>query len=220
MKKIAFILALMLTTSNSYFSQVSFSVGPSLIKPFGLQGVNPGLHIGVEINDDDFLTLYGRFLYLPATKGDPSITIVSGKDFNVSPYSIEVNSYDKRSLSMLEFGKRYYFGDGYESGFGIYGGTTLSLIFNSVRTELDDYDESQYMYTGSSETNGTILGFGFGINGGLKNSFNFGTLFFDAGINYSLLQIASNSYASNYMSSDKYRTLNFVFNLGIRRDFY
>jgi hypothetical protein len=118
---------------------------------------------------------------------------------------------------VLEFGKRYYFGDGYESGFGFYGGSNLSIVFNKVRYDLDEYDKELYDSAMDEDEIGSIVGLAFGLNGGIKNSFYFGTIFLDAGINYSIFAIKSPNLSS---TPTNYSSLFFAFNLGIRKDFY
>ncbi|MES2587348.1 MAG: hypothetical protein V4622_00125 [Bacteroidota bacterium] len=203
--------------SQKSFSQFSFSAGPSLIKPFGIQKAYPGFHLGAEFSNDDVTTMYARFSFMPAQKGTPTTLYVTGVDFNVDPYNIEVSSTEKFNYSMLEFGKRYYFGEGYESGFGVYGGSNMSVVFNKVKNELGDYDHSKYQSPTTGEDFGTIIGLALGLNAGVKNSFYFGTLYFDAGLNYKLLALGSNATANN---STQYTSLFFTFNFGIRKDFY
>ena len=219
MKKYFFLLTILTCISSFSFSQYSVSAGPTFIRPFGYQGIYPGLHIGVELNDDDFQTLYGRFSFLPYKSGDSTSSVVQGIDINTNPYTVPVSLTERYNYSMLEFGKRYYFGDGYESGFGFYGGSTINLIFNSIKYRVGEYDKTKYFSSFDESQKGSIVSFGLGLNGGIKNSFSFGTLFFDAGLSYSLLQIGSPNLNS-LPTPESYRSLLFTFNLGFRKDFY
>ncbi|MCE3294462.1 MAG: hypothetical protein K0R65_176 [Crocinitomicaceae bacterium] len=201
----------------SFFSQFSVSAGPSLLKPFGIPAAYPGFHISGEFNDDDANTLYARFSFTPYKKGDQDSAVILAYDMNTSPFVAQVGSREKYNYTVLEFGKRYYFGDGYESGFGFYGGSNLNIVFNKVRYELDDYNKSLYYTENDVEQTGSIVGFALGLNGGIKNSFYFGTIYLDAGINYSLLAIKSQNLQT---VPTNYSNLFFALNIGIRKDFY
>ncbi|MGV3631624.1 MAG: hypothetical protein ACO1O6_10465 [Bacteroidota bacterium] len=200
-----------------FFSQFSISGGPSLLKPFGIRSTYPGFHLSAEFNDDDVTTLYGRFSFFPSQKGQSTQVILTAYDFNTQPFQMQINSTEKYNYSVLEFGKRYYFGDGYESGFGFYGGSNLNIVFNKVRYDLDEYDKEKYDAGVNEDEVGSIIGFAFGLNGGIKNSFYFGTLFLDAGINYSIFAIKSPNLVN---TPGNYSSLFFAFNFGIRKDFY
>lgn len=217
MKKIIPTLIFTICFSASFFSQLSVSLGPSMIKPFGVRSVYPGFHVSAEFNDDDINTIYGRFSFTPSRKGESTPIVLTAHDFNTVPFQTQVNSTERYNYSVLEFGKRYYFGDGYESGFGFYGGSNLSIVFNKVRYELDDYDEDKYSSSVDEDEVGTVIGLAFGLNAGIKNSFYFGTLFFDTGINYSIFALKSPNMSG---TPSNYSSLFFAFNLGIRRDFY
>jgi hypothetical protein len=217
MKKFLLLVAIISFTGMKSFAQFSFSAGPSIIKGFGIQGVYPGFHIAGEISNDDVQTMYARFSFMPSQKLPSNPILVSSISGNDNPYNLEVQTVEKFNYSVLEFGKRYYFGDGYESGFGVYGGSNLSLVFNKVQFEVGEYDKTKYQNSNSETSIGSFVGFALGLNGGLKNSFTFGTVFLDAGLSYKLLALASNTIAS---SSTQYSNLFFTFNLGIRKDFY
>jgi hypothetical protein len=207
------------TFVQSISAQYSISVGPSMVKPFGDTLVYPGFHVGAEFGNDDVQTLFVRFSHMPNKKaGTQSFSVVAIGETTV-PFQQELVAEERYNYSVLEFGKRYYFGDGYESGFGLYGSSNMSLLFNTVSIRYEDYDKTKYQMqnTNNVETKGSIVSLAFGLNGGVKNSFSFGTLYFDAGLNYSIFAIPSNALAGN---SSSFRGLNFAFNLGIRKDFY
>lgn len=201
----------------AFFSQLSVSAGPSLLKPFGIPSLYPGFHLSAEFNDDDVNTIYGRFSFFPSRKGETGLATLTAYDQNTTPFLTQVDSEEKYNYSVLEFGKRFYFGDGYESGFGFYGGSNLSIVFNKIRYELDDYDKTLYESSIDEDEVGSIVGMAFGLNGGIKNSFYFGTIFLDAGINYSIFAIKSPNLSN---TPANYSSLFFAFNLGIRKDFY
>ena len=154
---------------------------------------------------------------MPSQKSFSDSVLVSSISGLDNPYNLLVENVEKFTYSVLEFGKRYYFGDGYESGFGVYGGSNFALVFNKVQFEVDDYDKTKYQNLNSETNIGSVVGFALGLNGGLKNSFTFGTVFLDAGLSYKLLAIPSNTIAAG---STQYSNLYFTLNLGIRKDFY
>ena len=225
MKKIIFLIGFIFYFLISH-AQFGVSVGLSMIKSFGIIGVYPGFHISGEYGKDDESTLFGRISFFPGKKGEKEVGIVStqAKDLNVIPYQYSVESQEKFNYTTIELGKRYYFGNGYDNGFGFFGGSNICLIFNKVKFEVEDYDEATYdlMFLNEKVSNrskafGTLFGVSFGLNAGIKHSFNFGTLFLDGGLNYALFAQPSNDIAA---LSGMYRSLFFNFNLGIRKEFY
>lgn len=65
-----YFLFFVFSSSFTIFSQYSVSVGPSMIKAFGVQGVYPGFHLGVELTKDEESSLYGRIGIYPGKKGE------------------------------------------------------------------------------------------------------------------------------------------------------
>lgn len=222
-----FLLLTVLFFSVQAFAQYSISVGPSMIKPFGGAGVFPGFHVGVELTKDEESSLYGRIGIYPGKKIDAQAGYVYtvSKDGTANPYSYELSASEKYNYTVIELGKRFYFGNGFDNGFGFYGGTNLNFVFNKVKfTDIENYDATIYdLYVGDelvkdkSRAFGSIFGLAFGLNAGIKNSFYFGTLYLDAGISYPILAQPSNTIASY---SSMYQPLIFNINLGFRKDFY
>jgi hypothetical protein len=216
MKKIILLLLILFSFKFS-FAQFVVSAGPTFIKAFAQNGAHVGFNLSAEYAIDDLSTYYARFIHSPNKRGESSTILVSGKDFSVNPFSIEVNSTEKMNYNIFEFGKRYYFGEGFESGFSFYGGSSFNIIFNKVSYEIDKFDETKYQTTFSSDDSGNIVSLGIGLNAGLKHMFNFGTLSFDTGLNYNLFGLPSNNMAG---SSNMYSGLFFMFNFGFRKYIY
>jgi hypothetical protein len=121
------------------------------------------------------------------------------------------------NYTIIEGGTRYYIGDGYDSGFGAYGGGNVSALFNTIKRTYGDYDQSLYQLNTTEVAKGSIFNVGFGLCGGVKNTFaGIGTLYFDAGFSYLILSIPS----SNSISTNMYTPLLFTFNFGFRKEFY
>lgn len=218
MRKIK-IAAFFVGLSGILHAQMSVMLGPSMIKSFGTTGVYPGFHVGLEMVQDDVQTYYARLAFAPSrTFESTNGAVAIAKDFNTIPYSIQLAGQERFNITSIEVGKRYYFGEGFDSGFSPYGGTNVQGIFNKVRKSYDDFDKDKYTLEDNSEgTVGSIFGIYVGLSGGVKKSFYFGTLYFDAGLSYALFAVPSNNVAS---TSENYRSLLFNFNLGFRKDFY
>jgi len=149
-------------------------------------------------------------------------------DGTANPYSYDPTTprtKEKYNYTVVEFGKRFYFGNGFDNGFGFYGGTNLNFVFNKVSfTDIGNYDAAVYdLYIGDqiitdrTKAFGSIFGVSFGLNAGIKHSFYFGTLYLDGGLSYPILAQPSNNIASY---STMYQPLIFNINLGFRKDFY
>ncbi|MBI2259272.1 MAG: hypothetical protein HYU67_10295 [Flavobacteriia bacterium] len=207
-------------------AQFSVSVGPSMIKSFGISGIFPGFHVGGEYAKDDQSSLFARVSFMPSKQNTPEtgFMIATGKTFDVNPYSIQLESTEKINYTAIEIGRRYYFGNGLDYGFGFFGGSNLCFVFNKVKYEVQDFDENNYdLFINAEQISdrdkaiGNIFGFSFGLNAGIKNNFTFGTLYLDGGMNYAIYALPSNTIAS---TSTMYRQLFFSVNIGIKKDFY
>lgn len=211
---IIFILAL----NTVAFGQYSISGGPSMVIAFGAPKPYYGLHLGVEIPNDDEQTLYGRFTYLFKQYENNSTNVYLLSTNPSGGVGIYTSYRPSMDYFILEGGKRYYFGDGYESGMSFYGSTNVSFIFNSVKKNYGDFDRSKYSLPVGEQEKGTIFNIGFGLSGGAKyNISNIGTIYGDLGLSYLVLSKASNATAQN---TQLYRSILFSFSIGFRKDLY
>lgn len=205
--------------TNAALAQFGLSGGMSVLKGFGVQRPYIGMHFGGEIPRDDQISLFAR-LSLYARQQEPSqgATIVTATDFTTIPYSQTIGYSSTFNYTIIEGGTRYYIGNGYDSGFGAYGGSTVMLAVNTVKRKYDDYDQAKYELPASELSKGSIFNLGFGLGGGVKNTFaGIGTLYLDLNLAYMILSTASNSTAQN---TSLYAPLLFSFNLGFRKEFY
>lgn len=223
MKK-GFLFLMLLLGSFMANGQVGLSGGVSSLKAFGVPGLYMGMHLGVEIPRDDAVSFYLRATQYLNNKNSSVVTgYATAKDASTVPYYIEVpiTTTDKFNYTVLEGGSRYYIGEGYDSGFGAYGGSNVSIMFNSVKKteEYGSFDESKYEAPALTEyPKGNIFNIGFGLGGGVKNTFaGIGTLYFDMNFSYLILSIPSNGTAQN---TNSYSPLLFNFCLGFRRELY
>ncbi len=196
------------------FGQFGITLGPSLLRPFGAQKSFYGMHIGGEYSIDDASTYFGRITVYgnqkDLTPRMASIQEINGGAFSVTDYTIKGN------YTAISGGARYYIGDGYETGFAAYGGTTLNLVFNSIKAEYPNFDESKYILSTGYYKKGTAFGAGIGLQGGVKYGIEYlGTVYFDLGLDYMLLYQGSNELVGffPYLSQ-----LLFNFNIGFRKD--
>jgi hypothetical protein len=213
------VVVILLIGSTAAQAQFGVSGGMSVLKGFGVQKPYIGMHFGGEIPRDDQISLYAR-LSLYARQQEPTngFTIVTATDFTTVPYSQTISYSSTFNYTIVEGGTRYYIGNGYDSGFGAYGGSTVMLAVNSVKRRYDDYDQAKYELPSSELSKGSIFNLGFGLGGGLKNTFaGIGTVYFDMNLAYMILSTASNSTAQN---TSLYAPLLFSFNFGFRKEFY
>jgi hypothetical protein len=113
----------------------------------------------------------------------------------------------------------------YDNGFGLYGGSVFGVGINRTRVKYDKFDytntyqwEGKYLPANGIETYGNIYYLALGIQGGMKYTIPIrGTIYFDVTGTYSVLNIANNNIGEG---SATYSRLNFLFNLGFRRDLY
>jgi hypothetical protein len=213
------VVIILLIGTNAAFAQFGLSGGMSVLKGFGVQRPYIGMHFGGEIPRDDQISLFAR-LSLYARQQEPfqGATIVTATDFTTIPYSQTIGYSSTFNYTIIEGGTRYYIGNGYDSGFGAYGGSTVMLAVNTVKRKYDDYDQAKYELPASELSKGSIFNLGFGLGGGVKNTFaGIGTLYLDLNLAYMILSTASNSTAQN---TSLYAPLLFSFNLGFRKEFY
>lgn len=217
-KNILVIIVLMMGT-NVALAQFGLSGGVSMLKGFGVPKPYIGMHIGGEIPRDDQITMYARLsLYAPQQEQNKGYTLVTATDPATTPYSQTITYTPTFNYTIIEGGTRYYLGNGYDSGFGAYGGSTIMLALNSVKRKYGDYDQAKYELPMGELSKGTIFNLGFGLGGGVKNTFaGIGTVYFDMNLAYMVLSTASNATAQN---TNLYSQLLFSFNLGFRKEFY
>ncbi|MFN5910195.1 MAG: hypothetical protein ACK45H_02565 [Bacteroidota bacterium] len=204
-------------------AQVGISGGLSSLKAFGVPKLYGGIHLGVEIPRDDQVSFYGRLTtYLPNRDelNTTNYTFVTARELTTIPYQQIVYYSTKMNYVALEGGSRYYIGEGYDSGFGAYGGSNFSVIFNSVKRDYDEFDEVKYALPATEESKGAIFNVGVGLGGGLKYTVaGIGSLYFDVNFSYLLLSQPSNNTAAT-AAQNLYSPLLFNFALGFRKELY
>ncbi len=207
--------------SHTVFSQTGISVGGSIINGFGSEKYLPGINLGVEIPRDNESSLYVRASFTTRSTSTETV-LFQAIDPLTSPVVKNGVSDFKNGMFNLEGGTRYYFGEGYDSGMALYGGTMVMLNTNGVvRKEASGVDETKYEFVNSLgepyPKKGRIVSLNIGLNVGIKKHIGVGMVFFDVTAAYSILGLSSNDLANQYGT---FSPLVFAFNLGFRRDLY
>ena len=212
-----FLIVIAILAAGSVSAQVSFNAGSSTLKGFGTDEWFTGFHVGVEVPRDDAMSFYGRFTHHFARTGDSLGVSAVAIETTTTPYVMSVMSSSRMNYNIFEGGTRYYLGDGFDFGFAGYGGTSFMIVYNKVKTQYSDFDETLYEIDGSTSRDGAIFSLGAGLLGGVKYTVpRIGTFYSDFSVSYMLLGQASES--STY--TGLYSNLFFGINIGYRRDLF
>lgn len=206
------------------FGQVGVFGGASVVKGFGQRGVYyTGINAGVEVPRDDMTSFFGRVIMSLPYKEEGSIQATAIDPTTTFPSVKQVPCEFRNSVFNLQFGTRYYVGNGYDYGLSAYGGSIFELGTMGVTRKVADgaYDEDKYMLVDSENQEypkrGRIISFNLGLNAGVKYNFMFGVLFFDVTGSYSLFPLSSNALSTDY---GNFAYVNFGFNIGYRKDIF
>ena len=220
--KIVFVIVLLINSNSSVFAQFGIGGGLSGLYGFGSPKSFGGFHILAELPQDDEMSYFGKITYLFPRKDEASYPeyltninpMLSGQTFDMN-YSMD--------YLLLEGGKRYYIGDGYESGLAGYGSSNIVVILNTVKKNYSnpDYSLADFNTATNSPDRGSIFSLGIGLNVGGKYTvpnLN-GAFFADLGMNYLLLQpMISNATANG--GAAFFKSLFFNLNIGFRKNLY
>ncbi|MCE2713423.1 MAG: hypothetical protein LW688_12945 [Cryomorphaceae bacterium] len=222
MKKFGLLCVLLIISMLSN-AQFGLSGGVNMLKGFGGPKPYVGFHVVGEIPRDDFVSFMGKISFYAKQRDILSNTgYVEAVSPTTVPFYENVTYVNTMNYVVLEGGNRFYLGDGYDNGFGAYGGGTLQLIFNTVKREYDysDIDMSKYQLPVNENVKGSIFSLGFGLTGGLKYTFaGYGTLYTEGGFSYIFNAQPSNTTASSG-ATNLYSSLFFTFGVGFRKEFY
>ncbi len=212
-----YITVIAIALSSAASAQFGLSAGPTLVKSFGSPRPLVGFHASGEMSRDDQSSYFGRISFMPGAKENEIYRVALTGNDPTAPYA-ETSFTTKTNFTRIEGGARYYLGDGYETGFAVYGGSKLVIAFNKIKADYQPYDEVLYRLPDGIAPFGTVFGFGFGLQGGVKYGITgLGTLYFDIGFDYLFALSANNDmyYFSSYLNQPL-----FSFNLGFRKDLF
>jgi hypothetical protein len=199
------------------YSQFSIGAGPSMIKAFGVPSPFGGFHLLGEMPVDDQSSYYGKISFYRKQTGSNMQAYAEAIDLETVPNPLLVNLKQSYNYTTIEGGRRYYFGNGYDYGFAPYGGTHLMLIFNQSKMS-SDFDKSKYKIP-DFEERGNMFNLAFGLSGGIKNDFSFGTIYLDASFDFALISVPSNQTAVNGYQEFGSQLL-FTFALGYKKTIF
>ena len=228
MKKIGLLALILLSVISGASAQFGLSGGVSMLKGFGGPKPYVGLHISGEIPRDDYNSFFARVSFYGKQWEDKK-NISNLYDMNEIQTAQFVSYNNSMNYTVIEGGNRFYIGDGYDNGFGAYGGGTFQGVFNSVHRKYADYDMLKYQLGKNENSKGSIFSIAVGLNGGLKYTIaGVGTVYFDTGFSYVILKNFSNytaqsvvyDYSGYPISPSLYSHMFFSFGLGFRKEFY
>lgn len=221
--KMGILVGLLTFSVSSAFSQLGVSAGYTALLPFG-SGLHSGFQIGVELPLDEESSYYVRLNIYGKRFGDrvssPN-SVVEAIDMNTTfPNYLNVTSQNSLSFSTLELGRKAYFFGSYDYGFSLYGGSGITVLLGKAKLNYSEYDENLYQLPAGVEESGTIIGLNFGLNLGAKQTFQFGSVFFDTGLSYPILLQGSNNTSQVVYTEFGNPSLFINFSLGFRKDLY
>ena len=220
------LVVLTMSLFSAVFAQVSISAGTGILNGVGTQKNSFGFNLGLELPRSSDLTFFVRAsAFLPNQDSTTRYAYMTANDVTTTPYQLEIPFKVKSHTVYLEGGTRSYMLNDYDNGFALYGGSVFGIGINTTSAKFSKFDytkqyewEGLYSLPNANPTKGSIYYLALGIQGGFKYTIPVrGTLFFDITGTYSVLNLANNSAGEN---SHTYSRLNFLFQLGYRRDLY
>ncbi|MEY4126192.1 MAG: hypothetical protein RL737_381 [Bacteroidota bacterium] len=211
---------------SNTFAQMSISAGTGILNGVGTQRKSLGFNLGLELPRSSDLTFFIRAsAFLPNQDSTTRYANMTANDVTTTPYTLSVPYNIKSHTLYVEGGTRSYMLNDYDNGFALYGGSVFGIGINTTSAKFSKFDytkqyewEGLYSLPNANPTKGSIYYLALGIQGGFKYTIPVrGTLFFDITGTYSVLNLANNSAGEN---SHTYSRLNFLFQLGYRRDLY
>jgi hypothetical protein len=216
-------ILILVTISFSGYSQIGIMGGLAVAKPFGAEETAVGLQFGADVPQSDDFSYFGRVSLYPFGRETKAGTIgVESIDGSTGP--MEVDRLGKTNLYTLSGGIRYYGGEGYEFGFGVYGGTTFTILLGKYSESVGEYDESKYRIPDFYNPKAALLGGTVGLNGGVKYGIpTIGTVYLDISLDYLLLPEPVNLETLKFskllfVNPQNLSRIYFGLNIGIRRD--
>ena len=136
-KKYLFFVLLFSFLASNFFSQISLNVGLGTLNGFDEKiKTFYGFNLGLEYPKSNQTTIFGRFTYyIPINNIDSTESYASAISTTTFPYTLQRNYTVSTGYLTLEGGTRYYLINGYDNGFSIFGGSTILLCLNKIKTK-------------------------------------------------------------------------------------
>ncbi len=216
MKKI-FVILIFIGLSSASYAQLGISAGAQLLYGFGSNQLFKGLNLGVEIPRTEQSSILVR-AYATLRNTYKDSTYAEAIDPLTSSVMMRVDMRNGISTFGLEGGmRRYFLGSNFDYGFSLYGGSMFSFsLYHMTSKVLSPIDESLYALPNRSQ--GSVFMLNFGLNGGMKKQFTFGTLFMDLSLSYAIVATGSAKFTG--ISQGKLSMLNFGCVVGYRKDLF
>jgi hypothetical protein len=203
--------------SFSAKAQVGLMIGPGLNYGFGSGQLFKTLNLGVEIPRDENASIIIR-AYASLKNSKMDSTFAEAIELGTSPSVLMVNVKNGVTQFGIQGGtRRYFIGSNFDYGFGLYGGTVFDFSLYKLSTKLiSPIDVNAYRLQTSNS--GSVFLLSFGLQGGVKKQFAFGTLFTDLSLSYAIVAAGSSKLSGN--ASTQVSVLNFGFTIGFRKDLF
>ena len=221
------LIALLITSlCLTSYAQLSISGGTGILNGLGTQRNSFGFNLGLELPRSSDLTFFVRAsAFLPNQDSTTRYANMTAIDVATFPPTLTVPYTVRSHTYYIEGGTRSYMINDYDNGFALYGGSVIGVGINTSSAKFSKLDytetyewEGKYTLPNANPTKGSIYYLAIGLQGGFKYTIPVrGTLFFDVTGTYSALNVVNNSAGK---MSHTYSRLNFLFQLGYRRDLY
>jgi hypothetical protein len=198
-------------------SQVGLTIGPGLNYGFGSGQLFKTLNLGVEIPRDESSSVVIR-AYASLKNAKTDSTYAEAIDLMTSPSVKTVSVKNGVTQFGIQGGtRRYFIGSNFDYGFGLYGGTVFDFSFYKLSSKVIDPIDMN-VYRVNSSNSGSVFLLSFGLQGGAKKQFAFGTIFTDLSLSYAIVAAGSSKLSGN--ASTQVSALNFGFTIGYRKDLF
>lgn len=203
--------------SFSLNAQVGLMIGPGLNYGFGSGQLFKTLNLGVEIPRDENASIIVR-AYASLKNSKMDSTYAEANELGTSPSVMMVGVKNGVTQFGIQGGtRRYFIGSNFDYGFGLYGGTVFDFSLYRLSTKpMSTFDANAY--TLRDQNKGSVFLLSFGLQGGAKKQFAFGTLFMDVSLSYAIVAAGSAKLSGN--ANSQVSVLNFGCSIGYRKDLF
>ena len=156
---------LFLASFQSVHSQIYAGIGLDAIKGFTVANPYAGMSLLLEKQDDEH-SIYARFCTTLNKKEKQESLSYLINDYSIADSIIGNLTY---RYNTLEIGRRNYYGNDLEFGFGFYTAEHVTISYNRVGININS--PSNYSLPSSIPASGNVLSFAIGANAGVQYAF-------------------------------------------------